>query len=280
VGDNLKKNKSNVYILIGSLAAGILLALLSFFIFNASEGAILGIAVAVGPYLILKMREQAWVTEIEDQFPEFLRALADSQAAGMTLPQAIKMAQEDDYGRLTDEIKIMAAKISWGIPFDEVVSSFAEKVKSENIQGTVSLIVIAHHAGGDIIKILESAAESARMMRGLAKEQASKLGQYTGIVYISYLVFLSVVFLLQTQFVAVFSEITLPTATETVNKDAFATTFQNMLIIHGALAGLMIGKMTTNSLFSGIKHSAVLTALGYLTFRFIINADFMANILG
>lgn len=276
----MRKKEYNIYIIIGSIAAGILLGLVSFFLLNMSEGVIAGIAVAVGPYLIIKMRQQAWITEIEDQFPEFLRALADSQAAGMTLPQAIKMAQEDDYGRLTDEIKVMASKISWGVPFDEVLTSFADKVKSENVQGTVSLIVIAHHAGGNIIKILESAAESARMMRGLAKEQASKLGQYTGIIYISYLVFLSVIFLLQTQFVAVFSEITLPTAKETINKEAFSVTFQNMLIIHGALAGLMIGKMTTNSLFSGVKHSIVLTAIGYLSFRFLINSTLLSGFLG
>ena len=269
-----------MYIMIGGIVSGLILALVGFFILNLSELAIAGIAVAAGPYLILKMREQAWITEIEDQFPEFLRALADSQAAGMTLPQAIKMAQEDDYGRLTEEIRVMASKISWGIPFDEVLTSFADKVKSENVQGTVSLIVIAHHAGGNIIKILESAAESARMMRGLAKEQASKLGQYTGIIYISYLVFLSVIFLLQTQFVAVFSEITLPTAKETINKDEFSVTFQNMLIIHGSLAGLMIGKMTTNSLFSGIKHSIILTAIGYLTFRFLINSTLLSGFLG
>ncbi|MCC7571776.1 MAG: type II secretion system F family protein [Candidatus Methanofastidiosum sp.] len=276
----MRKKNYNLYVMVGSIAAGIIIGLLGFFILDLSELVIAGIAIAVGPYLILKMREQAWITEIEDQFPEFLRALADSQAAGMTLPQAIKMSQEDDYGRLTDEIKIMASKISWGIPFDEVLTSFADKVKSDNIQGTVSLIVIAHHAGGNIIKILESAAESARMMRGLAKEQASKLGQYTGIIYISYLVFLSVVFLLQTQFVEVFSEITLPTAKETISKDAFKTTFQNMLIIHGVLAGLMIGKMTTNSLFSGIKHSIILTAIGYITFRFIIESDILIGFLG
>ncbi len=265
--------------MIGSVASGLILGLIGYFILNLSEFAIAGIAIAVGPYLIIKMREQAWINEIEDQFPEFLRALADSQAAGMTLPQAIKMAQEDDYGRLTDEIKVMASKISWGVPFDEVLTSFSDKVKSDNIQGTVSLIVIAHHAGGNIIKILESAAESARMMRGLAKEQASKLGQYTGIIYISYLVFLSVVFLLQTQFVEVFAEITLPTATETISREEFKTTFQNMLIIHGALAGLMIGKMTKNSLFSGIKHSIILTSIGYITFRFIIASDFITGIL-
>ena len=225
--------------MIGGIAAGIIVGLVGLFILGLSELAIAGIAIAVGPYLFLKMREQAWITEIEDQFPEFLRALADSQAAGMTLPKAIKMSQEDDYGRLTDEIKIMASKYL-GVPFDEVLTSFADKVKSENIQETVSHIVIAQHAGGNIIKILESAAESARMMRGLAKEQASKLSQYTGIIYISYLVFLSVVFLLQTQFVDIFSEITLPTAKESISRDAFKTTFQNMLIIHGALAGLMI----------------------------------------
>ncbi|HOG74427.1 MAG TPA: type II secretion system F family protein [Methanofastidiosum sp.] len=276
----MKKRNYNVYIIIGSIATGVIITLISFFILNINEGVIGGIAIAVFPYLIIKMRQQAWVTEIEDQFPEFLRALADSQAAGMTLPQAIKMAQEDDYGRLSDEIKVMASKISWGVPFDEVLTSFADKVKSENIQGTVSLIVIAHHAGGNIIKILESAAESARMMRGLAKEQASKLGQYTGIIYISYLVFLSVIFLLQTQFVAVFSEITLPTAKETISKEAFSVTFQNMLIIHGALSGLMIGKMTTNSLFSGIKHSIILTAIGYLSFRFLISSNLLSGILG
>lgn len=47
----MRKNNYNLYIMIGGIAAGIIVGLVGLFILGLSELAIAGIAIAVGPYL-------------------------------------------------------------------------------------------------------------------------------------------------------------------------------------------------------------------------------------
>jgi flagellar protein FlaJ len=268
--------KKRTHYLVFSMTAilGAIVGIVGFLYFREASyftGFLLGaFFLAFGPYLFYKFREQAWISEIEDQFPDFLRLLAEAQRAGMTLPQAIYMARGDDYGRLSPEITKMAAQISWGIPFAEILSQFAERSKSSRVQSTVSLIIVAHHAGGDIVKILEAASDSARERQSLAKEQASQMQQYLGIIYMSYFIFIGVVYLIKTQFINVFQDIESPMGGgEPIPIDTYNQLFLAMLLIQGALSGLVAGKFSSGSVFAGIKHSFVLIVVGYLASVFI-----------
>ncbi len=267
-------NKMN-YVFFGvSGILGVIVFLVGFLYFRDSmffSGFLLAAFFLIfGPYLIYKFREQAWISEIEDQFPDFLRALAEAQRAGMTLPQAVYMARSDDYGRLSPEIKKMAAQISWGLSFSDVLSQFAERSKSGKVQSTVSLIIVAHHAGGDIVQILEAASDSARERQSLAKEQASQMQQYVGIIYMAYFIFIGVVYLIKTQFIEVFGDITLPMQSEPIPVDIYNELFFAMLLIQGGLGGLVAGKFSSGSIFAGLKHSILLIIVGYLASVFVL----------
>ncbi len=269
------KKKSNYIIFIITAILGSIVGIVGVLYFRESTfftGFLLGaFFLAFGPYLFYKFREQAWITELEDQFPDFLRSLAEAQRAGMTLPQAIYMARNDDYGRLSPEIEKMAAQISWGISFSDILSQFAERSKSGKIQSTVSLIIVAHHAGGDIVKILEAASEAARERQSLAKERASQMQQYLGIIYMSYFIFIGVVYMIKTQFIQVFQNITLPTMQgNPIPIETYDTLFFAMLIMEGALGGLVAGKFSSGSIFAGIKHSVILVIIGYIASVFLL----------
>jgi len=271
------KKKTNYITFITTAIIGLIIGIVGILYFRTSPfftGFLLAaFFMGFGPYLFFKFREQAWISELEDQFPDFLRSLAEAQRAGMTLPQAIYMARSDDYGRLSPEIEKMAAQISWGIPFSDILSQFAERSKSGKIQSTVSLIIVAHHAGGDIVKILEAASESARERQSLAKEQASQMQQYLGIIYMSYFIFIGVIYLIKTQFIEVFKDITLPTMEgEPISMEVYNTIFFAMLIIEAALGGLVAGKFSSGSIFAGIKHSVVLIIIGYIASIFILGS--------
>ena len=269
----MKRNTHYVLFAITGIL-GAIVGMVGFLYFRGSSlftGFLLGsFFLMLGPYLFYKFREQAWISEIEDQFPDFLRSLAEAQRAGMTLPQAIYMARDDDYGRLSPEVKKMAAQISWGIPFSDILSQFAEQSRSSRVQSTVSLVIVAHHAGGDIVKILEAASESARERQSLAKEQASQMQQYLGIIYMSYFIFIGVIYLIKTQFIDVFQNIESPMSSgEPIPIEPYDQLFLSMLIIQGALSGLVAGKFSSGSIFAGIKHSFVLIIVGYLAAVFV-----------
>ncbi len=269
------KKKKNYPIFITSAILGLIIGIAGFIYYRTSPfftGFLLGaFFLAFGPYLFYKFREQGWISELEDQFPEFLRSLAEAQRAGMTLPQAIYMSRSDDYGRLSPEIGKMAAQISWGISFTDILTQFAERSKSGRVQSTVSLIIVAHHAGGDIVKILEAASDSARERQSLAKEQASQMQQYLGIIYMSYFIFIGVIYLIKTQFIDVFQDITLPTMEgEGIPMETYDSLFLAMLLIQAALGGLVAGKFSAGSVFAGIKHSVILIIVGYIAAIFLL----------
>ena len=128
------------------------------------------------------------------------------------------------------------------------------------------------NAGGDIVKILEAASESARERQSLAKEQASQMQQYLGIIYMSYFIFIGVIYLIKTQFIDIFQEITLPTMEGgSISSETYDNLFFAMLIIQAILGGLVAGKFSAGSVFAGIKHSVVLLIVGYIASVFILN---------
>ena len=101
-----------------------------------------------GPYGLFYNREAKRILAIDEKFPDFLRDLAESARAGMTLPRALVTAAQGTYGTLTSDIKTMAAQVDWGVDFGEALTRFAQRTKTPLIDRTVSLVVEAQRAGG------------------------------------------------------------------------------------------------------------------------------------
>ena len=79
---------------------------------------VFGILGCIGPLGFYNSMKQKRKREIMDKLPDFLRDIANSSASGMTIYDSIRTASEGDYGRLTEELKMTAAQLSWRIPVD------------------------------------------------------------------------------------------------------------------------------------------------------------------
>ena len=64
-----------------------------------------------------------WRGRIDDALPTFLSDVTGNVKTGFSLTRSLEMAAENDYGPLTIELKRMKAQLSWGVPFEDVVSS-------------------------------------------------------------------------------------------------------------------------------------------------------------
>jgi len=237
----------------------------------------IGLLSGLAPYLIIRYLKFTELKIMEESFPEFLRGLSESQKSGITFPQAIVNASKIDYGPLSKEVKKMSYQISWGIPLPNVLEKFSERVKkSEFLRRSIAIILESYRSGGDVAEVMESVAESARMVKELEAERKSKFSQQLLIMYAIYIIFIVIIVAL--------NKILLPMFTLSANQDVsgvafsmgsldpsfYRTIFLHMILIQAVFAGLIAGQVGEGSIIAGIKHSGIMLVIGSLAFIFFL----------
>lgn len=154
---------------------------------------ILGLILAVLPYGIISFLKNRAIREVEDQFPMFLKDLAESKRGGMTILQAFESAKETDYGRLNSEIEQIHDELTWGIPLPEVMERFSNRMNSSAvIQESISILLQSFRSGGNITKTIESIAEDSTQLKETVQKKNSKIKQQILIMYVIYFLFVGI----------------------------------------------------------------------------------------
>lgn len=154
---------------------------------------LLGIIVGLLPYGLIQFFKTRAIKELEDQFPSFLKDLAESKRGGMTLLQSLESAKETDYGRLNSEIERIHNELTWGVPFPEVMERFSKRMEdSAVIQESVSILLQSFQSGGDITKTIESIAEDSSDLKETIQQKNSEIKQQIMIMYVIYLLFIGI----------------------------------------------------------------------------------------
>ncbi len=154
----------------------------------------------IGPYGFYMARKQREVRQIERRLPDFLRDVAEAGRFGMTLAEAIVVSSGGRYGKLTPEIKKMAAQISWGVPATEALRLFSERVKTPMVQRVVAIIVKSSDAGGDVADVLTMVSHDTKENQLTEDERRIAMSTYIAVIYISFLVFLVTIVILNVTF--------------------------------------------------------------------------------
>ncbi len=234
------------------------------------------------PLGYVKYQEYVERKKIEDQFPSFLRDIVQGNRAGMSLPQAIQNTQNSSYGPLDDHIQKMSAQIEWGVPFDEVLKNFGNEVGSPLIKRSADTIIQAYTSGGNIQDVLESVGENIRSIKQLKEERTSQLYGEMITGYIVYFIFIGILVALMT-----FLLPNLADASEAMgggigilgesgggdlqeNISLYEVWFSRLVFIQALFSGVIIGKLAEGELKAGLKHSAILFAVGYLSVTFFL----------
>jgi len=186
-------------VVFGSLGAAAILIVLGLVLFRSVSSQlggsilILGLIVGVLPYGLISFLKNRAVREMENQFPSFLKDLAESKKGGMTIIQAFESARETDYGRLNHQIEKIHNQLSWGIPFPEVMQRFSKRMDdSPVIQELISILVQSFRSGGDITETIEALAEDSSKLKSAIQEKNSQIKQQIFIMYIIYFLFIGI----------------------------------------------------------------------------------------
>jgi len=222
--------------------------------------------------------DQKWRDNIDDHIPSLLREISDAQKTGLPLPRAILEASKHQYGALTPELKKMAAKISWGIPFSNALRSLTETADTPLMKRTSLLILEAERSGGAIEDVFESAHQHVSEILGLKRERLGSMKPYRWIIYASFIVFSLVMIILLVSFFqklaiqmveAVLNE-QAPSANLPFNVAGLQLLFFHLMVIEAIFSGLIAGKMGQGDAKLGLRDSCILLCICYVFFKLAI----------
>ena len=118
-------------------------------------------------------------------------------------------------------------------------------------------------------------ASNAELMR---RERLTNMFMYVIIVYISFFVFIGIVYIISTTFLSTLAESAAKVAEsgasyqmlQGLNVETYKNIFMHASIFQGIFAGIVAGVMGEGSISSGIKHSLIMLVMAYLLFTILI----------
>src|SRR2546427_1476631 len=235
----------------------------------------------IGPYGFFLAKQQRGIKAIERRLPDFLRDVAEAGRFGMTLADAIVVSSSGRYGKLTPEIKKMAAQITWGVPATEALRLFATRVKTPMVERVVAIIVKSSDAGGDVADVLTMVSHDTKENQLTEDERRITMSTYIAVIYISFMVFLVTIWILDVTFLPKMLEasgalastggaVQSPLAKDlpgVVNQIRIA--FFIATVVHGLGDGILAGVLDTGKIPNGLRHSFIMLVIALFAFLFI-----------
>ena len=235
----------------------------------------------IGPYGFYMAKKQREIKQIERRLPDFLRDVAEAGRFGMTLAEAIVASSSGRYGKLTPEIKKMAAQISWGVPATEALRLFSERVKTPLVQRVVAIIVKSSDAGGDVADVLTMVSHDTKEIQLTEDERRIAMSTYIAVIYISFMVFLVTIWILNVTFLPKMVEASgALTSSSSVIESPLANNLKDVVyniyiaffiatIVHGIGDGILAGVLDNGKISNGLRHSFIMLLIALLGFQLI-----------
>lgn len=237
-----------------------------------------GILSFIGPLGFYNSMKQKQKREIMDKLPDFLRDIANSSASGMNIYDAMRSASEGDYGRLTSELKMTVAQLSWGVPIEEALTNFAERVNTNEVKRLAITINKALEIGGNTSSVFNAAAKELDQIRIIENQRRSEMSMYSIVIFISFFVFLAVILIINgTIFQSIYAlqgqmagksigNLRIASIDPSEVKNMFFT----FVFVQSIGGGLLGGFMMEGRVSAGIRQAVILVLITFLTFKLLV----------
>lgn len=222
---------------------------------------------------------------IEENFINFLKDLVESVRGGMNLFLAIQHVKNNNYGKLSQIVKRTANRLSLGMPFENAMRLFAKETNSELISRIINSLIESQNFGGNIIDTMESLADIILEIEKMREERKTFMSSQIITGYIIYFVFIGIIIGLEKFLFPHLTKVQVNTLSTLQTTDIqslsqpiqqsfsqeeiivqFSNLLRDLIIIQGIFSGLLIGKMAEGALINGVKHSLILTLIGFFVF--------------
>jgi flagellar protein FlaJ len=244
---------------------------------SVDDFAVFAALICIVPLAILDFREQWRVSNLENALPNFFRDLAGMNDSGMTLPNAVHLVATAEYGTLTPHIRKLDNEMSWGVGFVEALYRFGKSLGTNLSDRSVDLIAKASRAGGDVSEVLRAAAKDTFEVVNLKQERSNNMLIYVIIVLVSFAVFLFVIAILVSSFLTTMATAGAAAANSgaqgfmgKIDIFIYKRLFSHAAMLQGFFSGLVAGQMGEGRFVAGLKYSAIMLLIAWVTFRFFI----------
>jgi flagellar protein FlaJ len=244
-----------------------------------------GITIVILPFLLVTVPlmvfhelEQRHKNHVAKRLPDTLDILASANQMGLSLSEGLDLVSRNISGTFADELKKVRNDIEWNADVRYALLSLAGRLEVPQLTRTCNILAEGTRSTGDLHKILSIAAEDTRQRYRLERNRNQELQAYTTVVIIGFLVYLGVIVILDYSFLGTLANQvtqggqTAEAGLVTISSDTIG--LYQALFFHSALimavgTGLISGKLTDNSVLSGLKYSIGLVVLTVLIFAFI-----------
>lgn len=245
-----------------------------------------GVLLTILPASMADLKVHKKRTSIDANIPFFLLEVTGAVNSGMNLLKSIEGASDRELGSLTEELKSLRAKISWGIPIDEAFESVVKSMGTLLSRRVFLLLLIAVKSGGKIQEMLEMVQKHVTELQNLEKDRKAAMRPYVFTIYIAFIVFLATSAILVnsffTEIVVLQEDLKQKSEELDVNLGQFATVLGidisaiknilfHMSIIEALFAGIVAGKIGEGSFGAGIKHVVILIIITMVVFIGVVN---------
>ncbi|MFA5333646.1 MAG: type II secretion system F family protein [Candidatus Nanoarchaeia archaeon] len=275
------------WILIVSLIVSILLTI-GYFLFleyNTISIAYLGvivISVMLFPVSFYEYSVNSKLAIMEEQFPIFLKDLADNLKAGLSISDSVRTVSKNDYRAFNSEVRKLSNQMSWGVSFEKSISDIMKRLKnSVFISRGLAILIQAFKSGGDISPIMNSVADSTLLLQNVQKDQENQMLQQVSIIYMIQLVFIGIIVILFKVLVPITTSGAFSTglgasvagiggASAALSTDYYKGFFFLTMVIQSVCNGFVAGYTKNNNLLSGVRHVAIMLGFSILLFSIFI----------
>ena len=270
--------KLKIAIMGGSVVAAIAVALFGYSLYLTKTIDLYQVHIFVAAGVMVGMIAPAFIlilqdlrrNEIDKALPRVLEEISEGLMSGMTLIEAIEEASRRDYGWISRELKILTSQMSWGVPIEKAFDNFADRIGTDMAQKTTSLLLSAIELGGDLRTTFLSTADFLRKMLEARDDRNEEMRPYLTIIYVTLIVFLAMMIMLYGSLNQLLS-IQSPIVKVMMNKEQLKILLYDLAIMEAGFGGLIAAKLSSGSIWPGLKHSIIMIAMNTIIFLMFIS---------
>lgn len=245
-------------------------------------GILLPFWIVAAPIAVLEFIHNRRQSKVLSRIPDSLDRLASTNEIGLSLGEALDEVADNTTGRLGDELRKTSRDVMWRNNINDALYSFANRIRTPVVARTVRLITDANNSTSDIAEVLRVAARDVSTRQKLEEKRSNAMGAYLGVISISFLVYLFVIFQIDTSFLVTIADVAADQSSQQPSQaasgggggagfdlgsipiDLFRAAFYHSVIIQGIGSGILAGTLKNNSPVSGLKFAIVFTVISSL----------------
>lgn len=109
----------------------------------------------IAPLLMLLIRKQKRLRQVEEELPEVLSMFGRCLRAGLPLTQALQIVTDEMDGVVAAEFGIVYTDLNYGGEMRPALESLLERVPSPTISALVTAIMIQRETGGNLAQVVQ-----------------------------------------------------------------------------------------------------------------------------